>query len=270
MLRNAIPFVVFLLGARAEAATVYSINCDPALNIKGVPGCWVGEHPGPGVVNDRIKEMIECKPRECVLRVYEDVPSSSYHKVDNPPCKGGYSEALSNAVSVFVLAKTKNPAVAQEVGPVVAQATAKGIDDVMKANDGLGSLGDVLYEYSSKEASCTAAILTVPKGSRVTRFRLAASDEDHDESNGVGLCGWDQGNGCRPRAYSTWENVSLDPQNGVLSGVFKNWRHDAARKGIMMIWFTPPKRWKPVVNDVLKAMTHACGKPEDFKGQCKP
>lgn len=216
------------------------LACHAKLHVKGVPTCT--DKRGPKN-HPKFWPIEVCRPNECMLRVYEVAPASSYVYTDNPSCGSNVSQYTKDAIAQLAEAYVKNPEAAKELAGRVAGPLTKAASEFLRKTNGFGDIGRyVISPYQNNNSVCVPVVATIPKRAKVTRYALGASDTDQDESNGTGVC-YDNPS-CQPRAWSAFEDfkiTKINPQGPTfVSATFKNWRHDKGRRAVMVIWFTPP------------------------------
>ncbi len=227
-------------GAHAIDGARPFLACHASARVEGVPTCGDASDP-----------IVACKPNECILRVYELAPASGYAYKNNPPCGSDVSEYSRQAAEKIIAAYTDNPEVAREFSGKVAGPLTGAATEVLRRTNGMGDIGKFLLSpYANTNSVCIPIVAVIPAGSKVTRFRLGAADSDQDSSNGVGICG--ENGVCEPRPWSAFEDFSLhqDTPDGptVATVTFKNWRSDANRRAVMVLWFTPPPSHRLVMH----------------------
>lgn len=200
--------------------------------------------PNVGTCSESSPSTLEqCRPNECLLRVYEIASASSYVYKNSPPCGSDVSAYTKRAAETVIKMYIENPAVADELAGRVAGPLTDLADDLLRKGDGLGDVGKYLISpYSNQNSVCVPIMAVVPAKSRILRYAVAAADTTHGPE-GVGFCPINTV--CEALPWSAFEDYSQTTTSPdkptVASVILKNWRSDKGRRGVLTVWFTAPK-----------------------------
>jgi len=194
------------------------------------PGVW-----GPGS-----PECADCDSNMHVIVVEMLVPPGTYQRGPDPSC----TPEISQRVTDFKKSATRQvddlmPGSGEYVGPVIADATGKLVDQIQRANNG-GALGGMLNSITGQgPATCRMIMAVIPKGMihHVTYYQIGDGARGWGLTSKDGNDWWVASNVGQAKFI---EQPDISGEKGtIVSALFMNWSHDRDRWAVMKVRYGP-------------------------------